>query len=67
MIEWLRLVVPVFASVPPAGAHVTAKPVIALPPLFAGAVKLTVPVVGPVALPMMPVGAPGAVAVIATF
>ena len=49
---------PVALSAP--GLDVTVKPVMALPPVFAGALKLTlVPVLSAVAVPM--VGAPGTV------
>ena len=49
------------APVKPLGEDVTVKPVIALPPLLAGAVKATVALALPaVAAPI--VGAPGAVA-----
>ena len=60
--EWLRAVVPVFVSVPPAGAQVTAYPVIGLPPVFAGAKKLTLPVVAPVEPLVTLVGGWGATA-----
>ena len=57
----VRPVVAALASTPPAGFEVTVYPVIALPPLLPGAVKLTLAVVAPgVAVPM--VGAPGIVA-----
>src|ERR1700693_5419523 len=55
---WLSPVVPALLSTPPAGLEVTVYPVIAEPPLLAGAVKVTVAVALPaVAVPM--VGAPG--------
>ena len=60
--EWLRAAVPVFVSVPPAGVQVTAYPVIGLPPVFAGAKKLTLPVVAPVEPLVTLVGGWGATA-----
>src|SRR5512141_387476 len=57
---WLNPVVPALLSVPPAGLEVTVYPVMALPPLLAGAVKVTVACALPaVAVPM--VGALGTV------
>ena len=62
----VRPVVAALASTPPAGFEVTVYPVIALPPVMAGAVKLTLVVALPaVAEPM--VGAPGTPAGVALF
>ena len=61
---WVRPVVAALASTPPAGFEVTVYPLTAVPPLLAGAVKVTLAVVLPaVAVPM--VGAPGTPAGIA--
>ena len=38
---WVKVVLPAFASTPPAGFDVTVYPVIALPPSLAGALKVT--------------------------
>jgi hypothetical protein len=42
VIEWDREVEPALLSVPPAGLEVTVYPVMAEPPMFAGAVNVTV-------------------------
>jgi hypothetical protein len=42
VILWLRLVEPALLSTPPAGLDVTVYPVIAEPPMFPGAVNVTV-------------------------
>jgi hypothetical protein len=70
VIEWDREVEPALLSVPPAGLEVTVYPVMAEPPMFAGAVNVTVAfdVVAlatlstAVAVPI--VGAPGTVAAV---
>ena len=54
----VRPVVAALASTPPAGFEVTVYPVTAVPPLLAGALKLTLAVVLPVAAVPI-VGAPG--------
>jgi hypothetical protein len=57
---WLRDVEPALVSVPPAGLDVTVYPVIAVPPLETGAVKVTVAEALP-AVATTEVGAPGTV------
>src|SRR5208283_3561679 len=53
-------VVPALLSTPPGGLDVTVNPVIELPPLYMGAVKVTVALALP-AVAVTPVGAPGTV------
>jgi hypothetical protein len=59
-------VLPALLSTPPAGFDVTVYPVIALPPLLIGAVKLTLAVALP-PVAVTAVGAPGTVAGVTLF
>ena len=66
VITWDVAVVPALLSTPPAGFDVTTYPVIALPPVLAGAVNVTVACVLP-GVAVTFVGGPGAVAGVTLF